>query len=205
VNLVPAGARSLSRAFVAVVPPPEVLDAVGAAVAPVRREWPDLRWTPRAQWHVTLQFLGPVEDPDALVEGLREAMLEVAPFPVGLGGGGAFARERAATVLWAGVATGMEELGDLASVVARATARLGFAPEGRPYRPHVTLARSARVVDLRAAVGAFDAAPTAPPWTVGEVVLFDRETGHERGHERGDEHAVHSVVARCPLTARRSR
>jgi hypothetical protein len=61
------------------------------------------------------------------------------------------------------------------------------------------------VVDLRAAVGALDAAPTAPPWTVGEVVLFDRETGHERGHERGDEHAVHSVVARCPLTARRSR
>ncbi|HEX5812494.1 MAG TPA: 2'-5' RNA ligase family protein, partial [Pseudonocardia sp.] len=57
------------RAFVALVPAAAVLDELAAAVAPVRAAHPDLRWTPPAQWHLTLAFLGEV-DGDTVDEGV---------------------------------------------------------------------------------------------------------------------------------------
>jgi 2'-5' RNA ligase len=183
----------LRRAFVAAVPPPAAVAAVDVAVAPLRREWSRLRWIPSEQRHVTVQFLGRVTDVDVLVAGLRAAARDVEPFAVQLGGGGAFPRARAATVLWGGVAVGAEELGALAAVVGGATAPLGFPVEDRPYRAHLTLARSTRAADLRGAVDALDAAGPGPVWVAGEVVLFESDTRPEG--------AVHTVVARCGFGA----
>ena len=49
------------RLFVALAPPPAVLDELEAAAAPLRAQRGDLRWTGRDAWHVTLAFLGEVE------------------------------------------------------------------------------------------------------------------------------------------------
>ena len=46
------------RLFVAITPPPRVLDELEARVAPLRPAWPALRWTGQPAWHVTLAFLG---------------------------------------------------------------------------------------------------------------------------------------------------
>ena len=50
------------RAFVALIPPAEALGELADAVAPVRAAHPGLRWTPAAQWHLTLAFLGEVDE-----------------------------------------------------------------------------------------------------------------------------------------------
>ena len=182
----------LRRAFVAVVPPPAALDVVESAVVAARDVSPrSLRWISRAQWHVTLQFLGRVDDADAMVGALCDAVRDGVPFALRLGGGGAFPKPRAGTVLWAGVHEGGDALTTLAGVAARATGPLGIAPEERPYRPHLTVARAARPSDLRDAVTALDAAGPGPAWRIDEVVLFESDT-------RADG-VVHTVVARCPL------
>jgi 2'-5' RNA ligase len=188
-DAVPSGLR---RAFVAVVPPADALNAVETALVMRRGTAPAaLRWTPRDQWHVTLQFLGRVDDAEVAVTALEHSVHDVASFALRLGGGGAFPKPRAATVLWAGVHEGADPLTSLADVVTRATAPLGVAPEDRPYRPHLTLARAARAADLRELVAALDADEPGPAWTVEEVVLFESDT-------RSDG-AVHRIVARCPL------
>ena len=51
------GARSL-RLFVAVEVGVEAMDAVAAAIAPLRERFPRARWVPRENWHVTVKFLG---------------------------------------------------------------------------------------------------------------------------------------------------
>ncbi|MEA2686121.1 MAG: hypothetical protein QOE93_1316, partial [Actinomycetota bacterium] len=61
-----------ARLFVAVWPPAPLLDAVAALDRPAV---PGLRWTGREQWHVTLRFLGAVEDVAAVVAGLAVAGL----------------------------------------------------------------------------------------------------------------------------------
>jgi 2'-5' RNA ligase len=79
-------------------------------------------------------------------------------------------------VLWLGVTTGAAELAALAGAINVATAPLGFEPDDRPYRAHLTLARVNRARDVRALVEQLSTGPEGPPFTVDRVVLFDSET-----------------------------
>ena len=136
---------SLRRAFVAIVPPADVLDAVEVAVAPLRRVAPPgLTWARRAQWHLTLQFLGAVDDVDVLVDSLVGNLHGRAPVRLGLGGAGAFPSTSRASVLWIGLDDGHDALASLAGAVERATVPLGIEPDLRSFRPHLTVATVVR-------------------------------------------------------------
>lgn len=182
----------LRRAFVAVVPPPEVLDAVERAVSPIRPAAPArLTWTHAGQWHLTLQFLGRVDDPDALVDALRWGLHGARPFTLALGGAGAFPSEQRAAVVWIGVDEGEPELARLADAVQRATEPLGYEPEHRDFTPHLTAARSARARPLVNLVRSLGDGPVGPTWEVTEVVVMESDTRPDG--------AVYSEVARVPL------
>jgi 2'-5' RNA ligase len=180
------------RAFVAVVPPASVRQWSEDVVESLRADGHGLRWMPVGQRHLTLQFLGRVDDDAPLVAALAGMGATVAPFTLGLAGGGAFPSPRRASVLWLGVQQGSDELAALATALTGATAPLGFEPEDRPYRAHLTLARANRGRDVRALVDQLDAAAPSPRWTVDSVVLFESDT-------RADG-AVHTEVARVRLT-----
>jgi 2'-5' RNA ligase len=172
----------VTRAFVAAVPPGDVLDAIGAL------EWGEVagvRACRRDQWHVTLQFLGNRADIDAVSDRLKD--LAVRRGRVRLGGGGAFPNERRGRVLWLGLREGAALFGQLAASVGALLTPLGYPPEARTYHPHVTLARCKAPTDLRPAVAALGAEPVGPAWTVEEVVLFESRTRREGAEylERG--------------------
>jgi 2'-5' RNA ligase len=97
-----------------------------------------LRWSTPESWHITLQFLGNTTEEQyaCIVERLRE--LPFAPVPVRLDSIGFFER---AGVFFAGVDL-TPELLSLQQRVIASTSRCGFAPEDRPYHPHITLART---------------------------------------------------------------
>ena len=120
----------MSRLFVAVWPPGEVLDVVEALHRPVEAGG---RWTRRDQWHVTLRFLGPAEV-DAVcsaLDGLRHEPVEAVVGPeVGVLGQGV-------------VQLPVAGLDSLASAVVSLTAAVGRPPEDRPFFGHLTLARMA--------------------------------------------------------------
>ena len=86
------------RAFVALVPPAAVLAELATALAPVQAAQPGLRWTPSGQWHLTLAFLGEIDEgvlPD-LTERLARAARRHPPLELALGGAGRFGDR----VLW---------------------------------------------------------------------------------------------------------
>jgi RNA 2',3'-cyclic 3'-phosphodiesterase len=160
----------MTRAFVAVSPPDDVLDAV--ADATVALDLPGVRRTTRDQWHLTLQFLGNAFDIDAVADALAGVTARTGA--VRLGGAGAFPNAKRARVLWLGVATGGDFLSALAAEVARALASLGFEPEARPYHPHLTLARCRKAaVDARPCIAALDGRDYGAAWTVSEVRCFE--------------------------------
>ena len=86
------------RAFVALTPPPAALDELAAAVAPLRAAHPDLRWAPPAQWHLTLAFLGEIDEAvlPELTARLARAARRFTPLSLALAGGGRFGDR----VLW---------------------------------------------------------------------------------------------------------
>jgi 2'-5' RNA ligase len=167
---------SEARLFVAVWPPPEVLDILAALP---RAEQPGVRWTTRGQWHVTLRFLGRA-DTVAVGEALQritavpcEAVL--GPRPTRLG------REAVALPV-----AGLEEV---AADVTRLTAALGRPPEHRAFRGHLTLARL-----KGAATGLTDMIVSAR-WTVSSVALVESHL-----HPAG---ARYTTVAEVALKAGR--
>lgn len=107
------------------------------------------RAVPPDGWHLTLRFLGdtPAERAARVV-----AEMEAAPpapaFSLALGGWGAFPKPGRASVFWAGVRAGTPALERLAATAEAAAVAAGFAPEPRPFSPHLTLSRLRPPQDL---------------------------------------------------------
>jgi RNA 2',3'-cyclic 3'-phosphodiesterase len=163
------------RLFVAITPPPAVLDELEAIVAPLRAAWPGLRWTSQAAWHLTLAFLGEVseEKAAALPARLERAAHRHPVLSLSFGPGGAFPAPGRARVVWAGIRGDGAALTALARSVAAGARRAGAGPpdEGRAFRPHVTLARCRQPADVGPLVGSL-AGYAGTPWTAAEIHLI---------------------------------
>jgi 2'-5' RNA ligase len=126
------------RLFIGIPLAAAVIDELKAATSRLHSSADGLRWTAPESWHITLQFLGNT-DPEqytCLVPRLRA--LHSPPVSISLEALGCFDR---AGILFAGVRL-TPELLLLQERVTTATQPCGFAPESRPYQPHITLARA---------------------------------------------------------------
>jgi 2'-5' RNA ligase len=120
------------------------------ALAPLRerREKLPVKWVRPENIHLSLKFLGDVEDArePELRRGLQQAAGtrgEPRPLTLQITGFGVFPDYHRPHVLWAGV-TAEPGLELLQHAVEASFAPLGFPTEARPFRPHVTLGRAAR-------------------------------------------------------------
>jgi 2'-5' RNA ligase len=166
------------RLFVALWPPAEAVDELSAAVAGVRSLAPDLRWAPSRQWHLTLVFLGEVADPrrPELARRLARAAARHPPLQLRFGDAGRFGDRVLFTKVWGD----REPLRRLAASAAAASRRSGLAVGDRPYRPHLTLARSRRGVDLRSLVAALRSY-SGTDWTATQLHLVESRLGSAPG------------------------
>ncbi len=143
----------VGRRFLAVDVPGPTRAAIAAATAHLRHEDAHLRATSPDSWHVTLAFLGAVDDDaaDRAVAVLRTCLAEVAPRPAPrLSVAGADRFGDRVLVL----ALAEDPPGALAGVVATLHTRLrqvGFALPGRRFRAHLTVARARGRARVRAA------------------------------------------------------
>ncbi|RFS84469.1 RNA 2',3'-cyclic phosphodiesterase [Actinomadura spongiicola] len=174
------------RLFVALVPPPDVLDELEEAVRPHRDAVPGLRWVRRELLHVTLTFLGEVDDRTLarLLPRLERAVARHERMSLSLAGAGAFPGSGThARVLWTGLFGDRRGMARLAASTTAAGRRVGTLPDKhRGFRPHLTLARSRRPVDVRPLLEALSAFASAP-WTAESVQLM---RSHLPGKEYGE-------------------
>ena len=131
--------------FVALNLPDEVRRALWAAAAPVRELDLPLKWVRPEGIHVTLKFLGEVSErrEPELRSALGRAAAGSHALPLAIDGFGAFPGFARPRVIWAGLEPD-PALEALQHRVEREFQPLGFAPEQRPFRPHLTLGRAAR-------------------------------------------------------------
>ena len=138
------------RLFVAVPLPGDAAEAVRSVVdevraAPLLDGARDVRWVRLDGLHLTLRFLGPTAEDR--IEPTAAAVLSVAsaapgPIDIELGGAGTFPPHGRPRALWVGIAAGTEALTQLASALNEALVAAGWEPDHRPFRAHLTLARS---------------------------------------------------------------
>jgi 2'-5' RNA ligase len=102
-----------------------------------------IRWVNPQQIHLTLKFLGDIEDDLAfnVSKVVTEVCDECEPFDFEIAGVGCFPEQGPARVLWAGVKQGCENLAQLQGKIDLAMQQLGFPLEKRRFSGHLTLAR----------------------------------------------------------------
>jgi 2'-5' RNA ligase len=123
--------------------PDALREAVAAHFASEGRRIAGVRWVAPCNLHLTLKFLGDVAE--GRLPELRTALMAAAagasPFTLALHGAGAFPSPERPRVIWVGAGAGSAELTALALSVEAALTPLGFAPEDRPFSPHLTVGR----------------------------------------------------------------
>jgi 2'-5' RNA ligase len=133
---------------VAIPIPQPVRDSVASIVESVRAEGDpsvrDVRWVRLDGLHLTIRFLGPTEESDvtAISAAVDRVANSLEPFDVVLAGAGAFPSVARPRALWLGVDGGISKLEESASALEDALAEAGWPRSDRPFRPHLTLARS---------------------------------------------------------------
>lgn len=161
------------RLFVGIEIPEELRRRMAAVEMPID----GARWVPEENLHITVRFIGEV--PEDVAEDLADALQRIrAPaFAVSIAGAGHFESGRRVRTLWFGVERN-ESLTALYEKVESALVRAGQPPEGRRFKPHVTVAR---LKDVRpAAIRNWLVANSmfrAVPFTVERFVLFSSHVG----------------------------
>lgn len=138
------GPNGQLRCFIAIELPAEV--TAGLAELRAQLERPSqhyVKWVHPESVHLTLKFLGNIEAgrQAEVSHAVERAAAGGRPLHLEVSGLGGFPSLKQPRVLWVGVAGDTEELGALQRRIDDALADLGFPREGRPFTPHLTLAR----------------------------------------------------------------
>ena len=138
---------------------------------------PGARWVEPANMHVTLRFIGEVDEPAAEEINYNLSHIEAPPFDLELQGLNTFGQGAKAHALWVAVPP-TPALLHLQSKVESAVVRTGLPPEGRKFTPHVTIARlnrpeTGRLQSFIEGNNLFKAGP----FMVDRFTLFESRTG----------------------------
>ena len=157
----------MHRLFVAIRPPEEIRDLLIDAMD----DSPELRWVGDEQLHLTLRFIGDVDDNIAHEVASMLGRVKRGAFELYMEGLTSFGGRKPRAVV-ASVAPAQALL-DVQAEHERLMQRIGLEPEGRKFTPHVTLARlressSQQVAEYLSARGYF----RTSPFRVSRFVLF---------------------------------
>jgi 2'-5' RNA ligase len=174
------------RLFVALPLPEDATAAITEVVEAVRAQplpdgAHDVRWVRLDGLHLTLRFLGPTKPAQegATIAAVERAAVAGAPIAATLGGAGTFPPNGRPRTLWVGITAGVAEIEALARRVGLELAAAGWPNDDRPFRAHLTLARSdgiavGRLVADRLVEAMADRRIGLP---IGRLGLFESVTG----------------------------
>lgn len=148
----------MPRIFIGIEIPPDV----GASLSMLRGGLPGARWIEPQNYHITLRFIGDVDDVLAREVDSVLGQVRRRGFSLQIDGLGSFGGRRPRAVIAAVPPVAL--LLELQAEQERLMQRIGLEPEGRKFTPHVTLARlressSREVADYLAVRGPFRSAP----------------------------------------------
>jgi RNA 2',3'-cyclic 3'-phosphodiesterase len=149
----------------------EIPADLGQSLSLLRGGLPGARWIDPENYHLTLRFIGDVDDDTAQEIAWLLGKVRRKDFELRLDGLSSFGGKKPRAVV--ATAAPSPSVMELQAEHERLMQRVGLEPEGRKYTPHVTLARlrdssSFEVAEYLAAHGAF----RSPPFTVSRFVLF---------------------------------
>lgn len=156
----------------------ELPERIKQQLLAIQRPISGARWQSAEQLHLTLRFLGNVEDPVAALIESTLATLKLHPFALAVKGVDCFGDPQHPRNLWAGVQP-ESPVKMLHDELNRRFETIGFAPERRPFKPHVTLSRFGRQAGSAEALLAAERELVSPVFVVEQLSLFESHQDHQ--------------------------
>lgn len=131
------------RAFIGIELGNDAKEQIALQVTRLQKEFLRLTWVQQENYHLTLKFLGDIEERsiEVLKKSLQKTARDLKPITITLHGLGAFPKAQNPRVLWIGVREGASSLKRLHRSMEEGLRELGFPKDKKPYHPHLTLAR----------------------------------------------------------------
>jgi RNA 2',3'-cyclic 3'-phosphodiesterase len=186
-----------TRTFIAIDPGQAVRDRLTALQEALAKTGADVKWVEHNNLHLTLLFLGEVDQRDltAVCRAVAEAAATQPKFPMTIEKAGAFPNARRPRTLWVGVGDGAKEVCALHDALEAPLLALGcYRREGRGYTPHLTVGRVKADPAGDALAGVLTKRAN---WSAGETTV--REI-HVMGSELTSEGPVYTVLSRAKLS-----
>jgi 2'-5' RNA ligase len=169
----------MTRTFIAIDLPTRVQLALDSFEKDLRKTGAAVSWVKVDRIHLTLKFLGDVTDEQ--ITAIQSALAGVAatspPFRLQPSGCGAFPTIKQMRVVWVGLLGDEARLKEIHGRVEAAMSPIGFDPEDRPFRAHLTLGRVRGRQHIRGLQEALLANREfkAEAFDVNELVLYKSE------------------------------
>ena len=184
------------RTFVAIDPGKAVRDRLVALQEALARGGAEVKWVEHDNLHVTLLFLGEVNDTDvpAVCGVVAEEAGKLGAFALSVEGAGCFPHARRPRIVWAGLQQGRQEVCVLHDALEPPLLELGcYRREERKYTPHITLGR---VRNERASAALAVSLARHTGWMAGETMV--REV-HVLSSELTPHGPIYTVLSRAKL------
>ena len=133
----------MTRTFIALEMDESLQGLLGDIIRKMAQELPNLRWVDPVGIHLTLAFLGELNDEqlEEVMAAAEDAAHRASPFSYRLSGLGVFGSPRQPRVIWVGIEESSGRLVRLHRILNKELERRGFEVDTRPFSPHLTLSR----------------------------------------------------------------
>lgn len=163
------------RTFICVELPEDLTKKIGDIQAQLKPYSAGISWVRPHNIHLTLKFLGDVEEPRLpdIAHAMEEIAAQHAPFTVIPDGQGVFPHAKNPRVFWLGIREATGTLIQLQQAIEDRLEAIGFAKEKRAFTPHLTIGRVRPYRKPKELTAAFMAlAFTADPFEVDHITIM---------------------------------
>jgi len=182
------------RSFIAIDTAPEVKAAIVEVEERLKATNAEVRWEPIEKFHITLKFLGNVEEVklESLEKRLEEALSAFPAFKMTYQAVGCFPNQYHPRVVWIGAENEDGTLTRIEETIEEVSNSLGFPREERQFHPHITIGRVKGSRNLKALVSELVNTSFAPRSSLINEVLLMKSDLRPSG-------SVYTALKRFPL------
>jgi len=185
------------RCFVALNLPPELKGRLAELEARLKEARADVSWVKPENIHLTLKFLGGVEETriPLIKRTIQEGLHREGPLVLSLAGLGVFPNPRSPRVIWVGVEGDTERMEKLQKRLEQALEEVGFPREARSFSPHMTLGR---MRSRQGTAGLMELVERLGEYRAGSIQAESIELMRSQLHPAG---AIYTILESFPLSA----
>jgi 2'-5' RNA ligase len=138
------------RTFVSIEIPDDIKKKISELIEKAKLHLTPVKWVENKNLHVTLKFVGQVEDEKimSITDCVKESIKGTKPFTLSFAGMGLFPNAEHPSVLWVGISKGSDKAKDLAEKIECRITKEGYRGEEKDFTAHLTIGRIKEKIDI---------------------------------------------------------